>query len=443
MKQLPRVVIVGRMNVGKSTLFNRLSVEVRSLTLDYEGVTRDFIKDVVFWQGRSFELIDTGGISLRKTQDPIIEPVRLKALEMVKTADIVLFVGDAKVGVLPEDREISRLLHTLSAYVVLVANKIDSSLSAEHLYEFSQLGHPTIVEISAHHGTGVGDLLEVIVNNLPERSPERDDQDEQKVTPKVVLLGKPNVGKSSLMNLLVKQERSIVTDQPGTTREPIAEKISFYKEDMVLTDTAGIRRKRAVREDLETMMVKTSFKALKDAHIVLLLVDISEGRLSDQELKLAFYAFEQYKALIIIFNKEDLIDEDGGVEQMLEFNLEPYAHLMDKVERLTISCKTGKNVGRLLTKIRTVWRRHSQRFLDNELSALIKEALVRKPLFHKTNPLRILHVRQISTAPITVLLVVNEPKWFGPSQLAFFENQLRRAHDVRGVPIKFVVRKKG
>lgn len=438
MKKMSRVVIVGRMNVGKSTLFNRLSVDVKSLTLDYEGVTRDFLKDVVCWQDKCFELIDTGGISLRKTEDKILERVRLKALEIVKSANVVLFVCDAKVGLLPEDREISKLLHSLGVPVLVVVNKIDTAAAEENRYEFERLGHETLIDISAHHGTGIADLLESVVAALPEQAKLVEQEDS---SCKVVLLGKPNVGKSSLMNLLAKKDRSIVTDQPGTTREPIAETIKFYKEDIVLTDTAGVRRKRRVHEELEGLMVKTSFKALKDADIALLLVDASEGRLSDQELKLAFYALENHKALMILFNKQDLVDEE--LAESMEFNLEKYGHLMKRVSWLRISCKTGKHIGRLMERIQKLCVRYSQKFSDDELTVLLKEALIRRPLFRNTNPLRILRVRQIATAPITLLLIVNEPKWFGESQLAYFENQLRRAYDLEGVPVKFLSRKKG
>lgn len=439
MKRLPRVVIVGRMNVGKSTLFNRLSVDVKSLTLDYDGVTRDFIKEAIYWQGQSFEIVDTGGISLRKTKDEILQTVRAKAIEVVKSADVVLFVCDAKVGVLPEDREISKFLHSLSANTILVVNKIDNSVSQDNMHEFERLGHKHILNISAHHGTGVGELLEVTVDSL--KSKVTVDEDEEEPLCKIVLLGKPNVGKSSLMNLLVNNERSIVADIPGTTREAVAEKISFRKEDIVLTDTAGVRRKRSVHEPIENLMVKSSFNALKDADIVLLLVDSSEGRLSDQELKLAFYAFEHHKAMIVLFNKYDLVDEE--IKEQIKFNIEPYKHLLKKIETMNISCKTEKNVGRLMAKVYKICKRHAQRFSDDELSLLFKDALIRRPLFHKTNPLRVLRVRQIATSPITLLIIANEPRWFGPSQLTYFENQLRRVADLRGVPIKFVLRKKG
>jgi len=437
MSKLPKVIIVGRVNVGKSTLFNRLSSEVKSLTFDYAGVTRDFIKDTVCWQNKCFDLIDTGGISLRKTSDPIAEAVRLKALDLLQESDIILLVCDGKVGVVEEDREISKLLHKLNKKVLVAVNKIDSTAAKENIYEFERLGHKELLAVSAQHAIGVGDLLESIVANLPKY---KEPKEEKKGLCKVVLLGKPNVGKSSLMNLLLQEERSIVSQEPGTTREAISEKITFYKEDILVTDTAGIRRKRAVDEPLEKFMVKSSFRALEDSDIVLLLVDASEGRLSDQELKLAFYAFENYKALIILFNKWDLVDE--YVDETLKFNLEPYNYFMKRVERLNISCKDGTNIGKILPKIETVFNRYSQNFSEEEIDFLLKDALKRKPLYHKTIRLSLRNARQVATAPVTILLTVNFPQWFGPSQLGFFENVLRKKFNFKGVPIKFIVRKR-
>jgi len=437
MKKLPKVVIVGRVNVGKSTLFNRLSTDVKSITLDYAGVTRDFIKDTVCWQDKCFELIDTGGISLRKTTDLIAEAVRQKALDLLNDADLILLVCDGKVGIVEEDREISKLLHKMGKETFLAVNKIDTLLAKEQQYEFEKLGHKNIFPVSAQHGIGTGDLLDKMVDILPEAKVVEDQED----VLRVVLLGKPNVGKSSLMNLLVQQERAIVSEIPGTTREAISEKIKFHKGDIQITDTAGVRRKRAVKEEIENFMVKSSFRALQDANVVLLLVDASTGRLSDQELKLAFYAFENYKALIIIFNKFDLVDE--YIKEKLDFELEPYKYFLKKLETVNISCKTQKNVGRVLKKINEVFSRYKQIFSDDELTFLFKEVLQKRPLFHKTNRLIVNFVKQVATAPITLLLKVNVPTWFGQSQLAFFDNQMRRNFDLKSVPIKFIVRKKG
>jgi len=437
MKRFPRVVIVGRVNVGKSTLFNRFSKNVKSIILDYEGVTRDFLKDVVYWQNQCFELIDTGGVSLKKTTDVILDASRKIALSLLESADLILFICDGIVGLTIDDRDISKLLHRLGKNVLLVVNKMDSSKASLHVHEFVKLDHKGMFNISAQHGTGIGELLEFIVQSLPKSVSAKKAGE---VSCKVVLLGKPNVGKSSLMNLLIKEERVIVSEVPGTTREPISENIKFCQGDIQITDTAGVRKKRAVREELETLMVKTTFRALENANIVLLLVDASEGKLSDQELKLAFYVFENHKALIVLFNKSDLVTEDN--KKQLKFNLEPYEYFMNKLEILEISCKTGKNVGKILPKIQKVYERNLQKFSDDELTVICKEALARRPLFHKKEPLSVRKVRQISTSPVTLLIVANEPKWFGRSQLGFFDNQIRRNFDLKGVPIKFLVRKR-
>lgn len=436
----PKVVIVGRMNVGKSTLFNRLAVNVKSMIFDYEGVTRDFLQDIVTWQSQTFQIIDTGGISLKKSPDELLEKSRTKVLELIQEADVCLFVCDGTVGVLPEDRDIAKQLRRFGKKVILVVNKMDVHIAQEQLHEFDRLGFKVIIPISAQHARGTEDLLSAILHELPESSTTAAD-DNQSVKCRVVLLGKPNVGKSSLINLLAQKERSLVSPIPGTTREAISEKITFYQEDILVTDTPGIRKKGAVSETLETMMVKTSFRAVDAAHIVLLMVDASEGQLSDQELKLAFYAFEDCKkAVIILFNKQDLTDEDS--KESLQSDVSLYKHLMSKVESLSISCKTEKNIGRILPLITKVWERYSQQLPEEELSLLFKDALRRRPFYKNEQPLMIHTVKQTYTAPLTIILKVNMPEWFGPSQLSYFENVLRKKYDLKGTPIKFLLRKK-
>ena len=432
-----KVIIIGRMNVGKSTLFNRLSDNVKSMTLDYQGITRDFIVDTISWNGRCFDLIDTGGISLRKTQDKILEKVRQKALDLVQESDLVLFVCDGTVGITPEDREISKLLHKLNKNVVLIVNKIDVKSVADSIHEFRQLGFATILPVSAEHAKGIADVLDYICQHIPESV----NIIQEKVGCSVVLLGKPNVGKSSLMNLLLKKERTIVSEIAGTTREAVSDKVSFYSEDILLTDTPGIRKKHSVTENLESMMVKTSFRALQNADLVLLLIDASEGLIADQELKLAFYAFTQkYKALAILYNKQDLTNEDSKVH--LETSLSEYKFMLKKVPQLNISCKTDKNIGKVLPLVQEIWKRLNQRFSEEELTILFKNALDNKPLMHKTIPLMVYAAKQISTNPITILLIVNESVWFGPSQLLFFENLMRAKFDLLGVAIKFQIKKR-
>lgn len=439
-RKLPKVIIVGRMNVGKSTLFNRLAVNVKSMILDYEGVTRDFLQDTISWRSRAFQIIDTGGISLKKTQDELAERSRAKVLELIKEADVCLFMCDGTVGILPEDRDIAKQLRKMGKTVIAVVNKMDVHTAQEQLHEFDRLGFNVVVPISAQHARGTQELLSAILDALPESTADSVEQ-EKAVKCRVVLLGKPNVGKSSLINILTNQERSLVSPIPGTTREAISEKITFYHEDILVTDTPGIRKKGSVSETLESMMVKTSFRAVDAAHIVLLMIDASAGQLADQELKLAFYAFENcHKAVIILFNKEDLTSEES--KAALESEVSLYKNLMKKVESLTISCKTGKNIGRIVPLITKVWERYSQEFPEEELSLLFKDALRVRP-FYKNEQLLMIHtVKQTYKAPLTITLKVNMPEWFGPSQLAYFENILRKKYDLKGVPVKFLVRKR-
>lgn len=437
---LPIVAIVGRMNVGKSTLFNRLSETSKSIALDYEGVTRDVIKDVVRWKEHTFELVDTGGISLKKMQhDAIAEQSRQRALQAIKEAAVVLFMCDGAVGLLPEDRGLADMLLKEGKKTILVINKSDTSLAKEHRYEFERLGFKSIIAISAQHGAGIADLLDALLAELP--APVEYTEQEDPLC-NVAIVGKPNVGKSSIMNLLLKKERSIVSPIAGTTREPVKETIMFHRDSIQLIDTPGIRRKRGVNETLEQMMVKTAFKAVGQADIVLLVVDASEARLVDQELKLAFYVFEQeQKGLIIIFNKDDLMDEQKRAD--LDFQLEPYAHLLDKVMQIRTSCITNKNIGKLINTVNDVSERYKMRFSDDDLTFLFKDALVKRPLYRSQRPLIVHKAKQIRTGPIVIELVVNESAWFGPSQLAFFEGVLRKEVDLRGVPIKLVTRKRG
>lgn len=434
MKKQNKVVVVGRANVGKSTLFNRLAENVRSITMDYVGVTRDFLRDEVSWKGKTFELIDTGGIQLAKSSDPMTEKIRLQALKMLEQAAVVLFVVDGAVGVLPEDRSIAKYLHKLGKPTLLLINKADIKVTQENVAEFDRLGFKTIFEISAQHGTGMADLLDDILDRLPKDLP----QVEEKPGLKIVLLGKPNVGKSSLMNLLLQEERTLVSDVPGTTREAITDKITFYQEHIQVTDTAGVRRKRAVDEGLEELMVKSSFQAVRDADVVVVMLDCQEAQLSQQELKLAYFVFENGKAVILVKNKHDLLSED--LKDQWEFDEEQYTHFLKRVEKLTISCKTGYHVGKLMPLIIKVWERYQMHVPMSELTQLFKSALEKTPLMRNRQRLKVYSAKQVSDKPPTIRLNVNESQWFESSQLAFFENLMRKKYDLKGIPVKFVVR---
>jgi len=437
MAKLARVMIVGRINIGKSTLFNRLASRVKSLIYDEEGVTRDYIKDAVQWKDASFELVDSAGISFRKKEDPLDEQVRLQALKLLDTVNLLIFMVDGAVGFVAEDAEIAKVLHKSGKKVIVVINKVDRSITQEHLHEFARLGFKDVLSISASHGTHITELLNLIIEKIGgESAPEL-----PAPTFRVALLGKPNVGKSSILNALLQQERSLVTDIPGTTRQAIAERIQFYQENIELVDTPGVRRPRSVDQDLESMMVKTSLAAVRGADIVLLVVDVSAHKLSNQELTLASYAFnDQHKALMVIFNKQDLLVDDLAKED-LKFNLSEHKFFLDTLVTLNISVKSGKNLGKIIPAVDDLWKRYNTKFSNQELQLLFQQALTRTPLYKTNVPLKLRRAEQLSTAPITIALYTHQVAQFGSSQVKFFENILRSHTDLRGVPIKFVVRK--
>lgn len=426
------------MNVGKSTLFNRLVAGSKSMTYDFPGVTRDFVSDITNWQDVTFELIDSGGVSFAKQIDQITQQVRDSVYQLLAQADLIIQVCDGTAGVLPADRELLQQLRKLNKPILLVVNKSDVQSTKEQYYEFLQFGVAETFLLSAQHGHAIGDLLDAIATHLKDfKAPVAIAEPQYRV----VLLGKPNVGKSSLMNLLAQQERAIVSAEAGTTREALDARINLYQETIQLTDTPGVRRPSAVTEDLEQLMVKSSLRAVKHADIVLLMIDAADQALSDQELKLAFYAFEQHKALIVLFNKQDLVTEIAQEE--LSRRLEEYHYFFKKIEKLMISCATKQNIGKVLPLVHTVWQRHNQVLPALELKTLCLDALERKPLYHKTNRLTVKEFKQVQAAPITLALYVNVPAWFGHSQLAFFENILRRKYALKSVPLRFVVRKQG
>lgn len=429
---LPRVVFVGRVNVGKSTLFNRLSRVVKSITLNYEGVTRDPLFDVVEWKSRRFEIIDTAGFSRVNDRDPITLRAREAARAQIAQATCVVLVIDGTVGILPEDELVIQELRVAGCPVIVALNKSDSRSSFDP-YAVARFGFEHVIPLSAEHGLGIGDLLDTIVDMLPDQTAPTT----EKPAFRIMLLGKPNVGKSSLMNRLIGEERSIVSDVPGTTREALEGRIAFYNEDITVTDTPGVRRPRAVREELESLMVRSAFDALDKSNIVLLMIDAHDDPFADQERKLAFYAFtERYKAVMILLNKSDLLDEAG--RKLLQERIDQYRLLTRKLPLLEISCATGSNVGRIMPRVQELWQRYSQILPESEIQRICVSEMKRKPMMHAGNKLQVYSVRQRNTAPITIEMVVNEPLWFDEAEKGFFENLLRARYDLLGVPLKFV-----
>lgn len=434
---LPRVALVGRTNVGKSTLFNRISKRTQSIVLDQEGVTRDFIAEAVEWKGKRFELIDTGGLAPTGSDDPFHDDIQAVGTKACQEASVLLLVCDARNGITLDDQNLARQLHGMKKPVLLLLNKADNKGALRNNEtDFYSLGFKEHFNVSATHGTGITDMLDTLAKLLPKAGPLPKAPD-----CRIALLGKPNVGKSSLMNELVEYERSIVSEKAGTTREALSERISFYGQDLLLTDTAGVRRKRKVNEDLESMMVRSSFSAVRTADIVVLLIDGSEGRMSDQELKLMFYAFEEHKALLLVFNKRDLMTPEK--ENLLEHELGPYQYFLKKIPQLRISCLTGKNVGLVMREIEKIRTRLKTQFDNAEMTEMLHEYLRHRPLFHNRQKLQIFSITQRAERGIAFTLCVNQPSWFGQSQLACIDRVIRKKYDLRGCPINFVVVRRG
>lgn len=440
MSKLANVVIVGRTNVGKSTLFNKISQTQRSIVLDQEGVTRDCITEKAEWNGVAFDLIDTGGISLVKKQDFISQKVYEKVENAITNAAAVLLVCDIQVGITQEDKRIARKLlklQTDSRKVFLVVNKVENDDTKLRMYEFKQLGFDQVFPVSAHHSLGIGDLLDQVTAVIDAATPQFT---QGPLVPRITLVGRPNAGKSSLMNCLTKEDFSIVSDIEGTTREALHKRIQFNKSMFELVDTAGIRRQKTVEEGLESMMVKNSLHAIRHAHMVLLLMDSSEAHLSAQILKLAEYAFENGSALILLINKFDLFTPDMIAK--LENSMDEYAFIMKKIEVLKISCLDGKNIGKVLPLVQSVWERYELMLNDIYLTDLFKQALLKTPLYRNGKILTFYKAIQTSAAPMRIDLIVRNPEYFGQNQFAFFENVLRKAMVLKSVPIIFNVRTK-
>ena len=433
-------MIVGRTNVGKSTLFNKISQTQRSIVLDQEGVTRDCIMEHAEWNGVAFNLVDTGGISLVSKQDYISQQIYNKVEQVIKDAAAILFVCDIQVGITQEDKRIARKLLKLQSdtcKIFLVINKVENDYTRLRLYEFEQLGFSKMYGVSSHHSLGVGDLLDDVVQVLSAATPVFT---QGPLIPRITLVGRPNAGKSSLINCLTNEDFAIVSAIEGTTREALRKRINFNKAMFELVDTAGIRRQRTVEEGLETMMVKNSLNAIRHAHMVLLLMDASEPQLSAQVLKLAEYAFENGSALILLVNKLDLFTPEMLAQ--LEDSFLQYEFLMKKIEIMKISCLDGKNINKVLPMVETVWERYEQKFTDIFLTDLFKEALLKAPLYKNGKILTFYKAVQTSSAPIRIDLVVRNPELFGQNQTSFYENVLRKAVNLKSVPVIFNLRTK-
>lgn len=434
------VAIVGRPNVGKSTLFNKLVGKRLSIVDDTPGVTRDRIYGKCEWLNREFTLIDTGGIE-PKTDDVILAQMREQAMLAIESADCIIFVTDMTTGVTANDAEVANMLMKSGKPVVLAVNKDDNiGAPPPEFYEFYNLGLGDPISVSAVHGHGTGDLLEAVFKNLPPDEP--DDYDENAI--KVAVIGKPNVGKSSLINYLTGEERSIVSDIAGTTRDAIDSEVVRGDDKYIFIDTAGMRRKAKVTENIEHFSVLRALMAVDRADVCVVMIDATVG-FTEQDSKVAGYAHDKGKACVIAVNKWDAV-EDKTDRTMQEFTkkLENDFSFMSYAPFVFISAKTGSRVEKIFDLIKIVHEQHNRRISTGVLNDMLSYATSRvQPPSDKGKRLKIYYMTQASTAPPTFVVFCNSKELFHYSYQRYLENQIRENFGLDKTPIKLTIRERG
>lgn len=431
------VAIVGRPNVGKSTLFNKLTGKRIAIVEDTPGVTRDRIYCHVEWLRHNFILVDTGGIE-PKSEDIILMQMKRQAELAIETADVIVFMVDGKEGIVPADYEVAEMLRKTKKPVILIVNKIDNLVFEDNKYEFYNLGIGEPLAISAVQGLGIGDMLDEIVKNFKEIA----DAEEETPEIKVAITGKPNVGKSSLLNMLSGEERVIVSDIPGTTRDAIDSYIEIKGDKFLFIDTAGIRRKSKVKEEVERYSVIRSLAAIERADVCLVMVDAEEG-VTEQDEKIAGFAHEAGKAIVIVVNKWDLIEKDDKTMNEFEKAIRRDLAFIDYAPITFISAKTGQRLTKLIETIKYVDNQHAMRVKTGVLNEVINQAIMMKqPPVEKGKSLKVYYVTQVSTRPPTFVFFVNYTESIHFSYGRYLENQLRKHFGMEGTPIRVIYREK-
>lgn len=431
----PLVAIVGRPNVGKSTLFNRVVGKRIAIIEDTPGVTRDRIYGDAEWLSHSFTVIDTGGIEPDSTEI-IPAQMRRQAQLAIETSHVIIFVVDGREGLTSADMEVAEMLRRSKKPIVLAVNKIDHVKYEEAAYDFYSLGIGEPITISAGQGLGVGDLLDEVVKYFPAI-----EADEERETISIAVVGKPNVGKSSLVNALLGQERTIVSNIPGTTRDAIDTPFTYNGKDYTLIDTAGIRRKRAVgEENVERYSVIRSLAAVRRCDVALIVVDAEQG-LSEQDVRIAGYVHEEGKASVLIINKWDVIEKDTHTVEKFKKDMLTDLAFMSYVPMLFISAKTGQRVNRVMEQANAVLEESRRRISTGILNDIVGEAVtMSEPPFVKGRKLRIFYSTQASVAPPTFIIFVNDAELMHFSYRRYLENYLRKSFNINSVPIRLIIR---
>ncbi len=433
------VAIVGRPNVGKSTLFNALAGERISIVEETPGVTRDRIYANVDWLDREFTLIDTGGIE-PESKDIILSQMREQAQIAIETADVILFMTDAKDGVTDDDEKVADMLRRSKKPVILVVNKVDHfSDYMPEVYEFYNLGMGDPVPISAASRLGIGDLLDQVISYFPEKTEE----EEEDTRPKIAIVGKPNVGKSSIINKLLGQQRLIVSETPGTTRDAIDTDVVYEGREYVFIDTAGLRRKSKIREELERYSIIRAVSAIERADVAVLVIDATQG-VTEQDAKIAGIAHDRGKGSIILVNKWDAVeDKNEKSTREYEQQIRQVLSFMPYAEILFVSALTGQRLAKLFDKIDTVIQNQNLRVSTGVLNEIMADAVaMQQPPTDKGKPLKLYYITQVAVEPPTFVIFVNDKKMMHFSYTRYIENQIRKAFGFKGTPLKFIIRER-
>lgn len=434
----PILAIVGRPNVGKSTLFNTLAGEKISIVEDYPGVTRDRIYADVTWLNYSFSMIDTGGIEM-DSKDKMLKHMREQANIAIDTADVILFLVDVKQGLVDADFKVADMLRRSGKPIVLVVNKVDNfEKYMADVYEFYNLGIGDPHPISAASKLGIGDMLDVVLEQVDiEKWDEEDDE-----RPKVAIVGKPNAGKSSLINKLLGEERVIVSDVAGTTRDAIDTEIVYHDTEYVFIDTAGLRRKNKIKENIERYSIIRTVAAIERSDVVILMIDATEG-VTEQDAKIAGIAHERGRGLIIAVNKWDAIEKDNTTVKEYTKKIKDILSFVPYAEIVFISALTGQRTTRLFDILEVVIQNHAMRIQTGVLNEILMEAVaMQQPPSDKGKRLKLFYMTQVSTKPPTFVLFVNKKELMHFSYQRYIENRIRDTFGFVGTPIRIFIRER-